>query len=341
MPIAVFRDSEECRPDGTIIYRNEIHATIRDRMSDEWVKIAAPATSANVGAGFDTFGIAFEGPCDIIEGRKTESGVRIVEVNGPGAESIPLDPAKNSVSISAMEVLKMCDADFGIDIKITKGIRPCSGMGSSGASASGGAYLAHILTGERLSMNDVIIAAARAEGVTSGGFHADNVAPCILGGFTIIRSNEPLDVMSIRPPENLGIVAALPDVLVPTKEARAVLPKEVALKDMVFHIGHASSLVYAMMAGDIDLIGRSIADSVIEPARAKLVPHLREAEKAALDNGAISSCIGGSGPSILSFFNRDKNDGKAIAEAVEKVYSDNGMKCDTWITKAGLGCRRI
>ena len=310
-------------------------------MDGEWVKIAAPATSANIGAGFDTFGIAFEGPCDIIEGRRTESGIRIVEVSGLGSCSIPLDPDKNSVSIAAKEILKMAGEDFGIDIRITKGIRPCSGMGSSGASASGGAYLAHVLTGEKLSMNDVIIAAATAEGETSGGFHADNVAPCILGGFTIIRSNKPLDVMSVKPPANLGIVAALPDVLVPTKNARAVLPKEVALKDMVFHIGHASSLVYAMMAGDIDLIGRSIADAVIEPARTKLVPHIREAEEAAKANGAISSCIGGSGPCILSLFNKDKTDGKAIAAAVEKVYSDNGMKCDTWITNCGLGCRRI
>ena len=310
-------------------------------MSDEWVKIAAPATSANIGAGFDTFGIAFEGPCDIIEGRKTESGIRIVEVNGPGCTSIPLDPDKNSVSIAAKEVLKRCNADFGIDIKITKGIRPCSGMGSSGASASGGAYLAHILTGEKLSKEELIVCAATAEGVTSGGFHADNVAPCILGGFTIIRSNEPLDVMSVTPPENLGVVAALPDVLVPTKDARAVLPKEVALKDMVFHIGHASSLVYAMMKGDIDLIGRSIDDAVIEPARTKLVPHIKEAEAAAKANGAISSCIGGSGPCILSLFNKDQNDGSAIAKAVEKVYSDNGMKCDTWITNCGSGCRRI
>ena len=310
-------------------------------MSDEWIKIAAPATSANIGAGFDTFGIAFEGPCDIIEGRKTESGLRIVEVHGPGCEGIPLDPSKNSVTIAANEVLKRCNADFGIDIKITKGIRPCSGMGSSGASASGGAYLAHVLTGEKLSMSELIICAATAEGYTSGGFHADNVAPCLLGGFTIIRSNNPLDVMSVTPPENLGIVAALPNVMVPTKDARAVLPKEVALKDMVFHIGHSASLVYGMMSGDIDIIGRSIADAVIEPSRRKLVPHIEEAEKAAIANGAISSCIGGSGPSILSFFNKEKTDGKAIAAAVEKVYSDNGMKCDTWITNCGLGCRRI
>ena len=156
---------------------------------------------------------------------------------------VPKDPEKNSVTIAAREYLKLIGEDFGIEVRITKAIRPCSGMGSSGASAGGGAYLAYVLAGEKGPIENVIIAAGKAEGWTSGGFHADNVAPCILGGFTIIRSNEPLDVMSVRPPENLGIVAALPDVLVPTKEARAVLPEKVALKDMVFHIGHSSSLV--------------------------------------------------------------------------------------------------
>lgn len=310
-------------------------------MSDEWIRIAAPATSANIGAGFDTFGIALESPCEVIEGRRIESGMRILEVKGPGSEMVPMDPDKNSVTIAAREYLKLVGEDFGIEFKITKAIRPCSGMGSSGASAGGGAYLAHILAGEKHPIQKVVIAAAKAEGWTSGGFHADNVAPCILGGFTIVRSNDPLDVMSVMPPKNLGIVAALPDVLVPTKEARAVLPKEVALKDMVFHIGHSSSLVYGMMSGDIDLIGRSIADAVIEPARRKLVPHIEKAEKAAVANGAVSSCIGGSGPCILSFFNKDVTDGKAIADAVRKVYSDNGMHCDTWITNCGPGCRRI
>ena len=310
-------------------------------MSDEWIKIAAPATCANIGAGFDTFGIALDSPCEIIEGRRTESGFKIAEVTGPGAEMVPLEPEKNSVTIAAREYMKLTGDDFGIEVRIRKGIRPCSGMGSSGASAGGGAYLAHILAGDNGPIDDVIVAAAKAEGWTSGMFHADNVAPCILGGFTIIRSNEPLDVMTVRPPKDLGIVAALPDILVPTKEARMVLPENVALKDMVFHIGHASSLVYGMMSGDTALIGRSVADAVIEPARQKLVPHIAEAETAAKDSGALSSCIGGSGPCILSFFDKTETDGKAIADAVVRVYSDSGIKCDTWITECGPGCRRI
>lgn len=308
---------------------------------DEWIRIAAPATTSNIGAGFDVFGIALDEPCDIIEGRRIDKGLVIAEVTGPGSENIPLDPNENSVTIAASEVLKLAKADFGIEVRIRKGIRPCSGMGSSGASAAGGAYLAYVMTGGTLPLSDVVYCAAKAEGWTSGGIHADNVAPCILGKFTIIRSYDPFEVFTVEPPEDLGIVAALPDVLVPTSESRKVLPPEVGIKDLVFHIGHATSLVHALHTGDIDLIGRSIGDAVFEPARSRLVPHLEEAEKAAMDNGAIASFLGGSGPAVISFFRKSDGNGHRIAEAIGKVYSDNGMRCDTWVTTWGAGCRRL
>ena len=310
-------------------------------MSDERIKIAAPATTSNIGAGFDTFGLAIHEPYDIIEGRKIPSGIVISDIQGPGAESITRDPAKNSVTIAAAEVLKRAGADFGLEVKITKGIRPCSGIGSSGASAAGGAYLAHVLTGEKLSINEVIMCAAAAEGYTSGSIHADNVAPCILGGFTIIRSYEPFEVLKIDPPKDLGLVVALPDVLVATADARKVLPHEVPVKDLVFHVGHASSLVYAMMTDDLPLIGRSVADMVFEPARAPLVPHLKEAEKAAMNHGAIVSFLGGSGPCVMSFYDKSTHKGEVIAESVRKVFNDNNMKCDIWVTDCGTGCRRL
>ena len=310
-------------------------------MSDEWVRVAAPATTSNIGAGFDIFGLALKEPYDIIEGRKIESGIVISEVSGPGSEGIPLDPDSNSVSIAAAEVLRRCEADFGIEIKIKKGIRPCSGIGSSGASAAGGAYLAHILCGEKLSLTEVVLCAAHAENVTSGGFHADNVAPWVRGGFTMIRSYEPFEVISIKPPEDLGVVVAMPDVMVPTKESRMVLPHEVSVKDLVFHVGNASCLVYAMMTGDLGLIGRSVKDAVFEPARTKLVPHLKEAEAAAMSHGALVSFLGGSGPCIISFYDKSSHNGEAIAESIVRLYAENDMKCDTWITECGAGCKRI
>ncbi|MDR0334862.1 MAG: homoserine kinase [Methanomassiliicoccaceae archaeon] len=310
-------------------------------MSEKWIKVAAPATISNIGPGFDIFGMALKEPFDVIEGRKIDKGVVISKITGPGADTIPMDPKKNSVGIAAAAVLDKCGADFGIELVIKKGIRPCSGIGSSGASAAGGAFVAHLLSGEKLTNNQVIMCAAMAEDVTSGGLHADNVAPCILGGFTMIRSYEPFEVIRIEPPSDLGVVVAMPDVLVSTKEARGVLPAEVPVKKLVFHVGNASCLAYGMSVGDIELIGRSVKDAVFEPARAHLIPHLKEAESVAMSLGAKASFLGGSGPCVISFFSISKHNGEIIAEGIKNMYAEKGMKCDTWVTSWGQGCRRL
>lgn len=301
----------------------------------------APATISNLGPGFDVFGMALQSPYDIIYARKAEKGVRVVSIEGPGAKDLPFDAVKNSAAISAAEVLDRCGADFGLEMKIVKGIRPCSGIGSSGASAAGGAYAANILCDKRLSDNELVLCAAHAEEVTSGGLHADNVAPALLGGFTIIRSYEPLEVVRVKPPEDLGVVVAMPDVNVSTKEARKVLPSEVSVKDLIFHVGNASCLVYAMMSGDLNLLGRSVKDVIFEPARTHLVPHLNKAKEVACSHGANAAFLGGSGPCIISFFDRSIMNGEAIAEAVRMLYFENGIRCETWITSPGPGCRVV
>ncbi|MDR0887874.1 MAG: homoserine kinase [Candidatus Methanoplasma sp.] len=310
-------------------------------MTEEWIKIEAPATTSNIGAGFDIFGLALSSPFDIIEGRKTTSGFSISEITGPGSDFIPTDSARNAATIAAAEVVRRSGADFGIEMKIKKGIRPCSGIGSSGASAAGGAYLANVMCGNKLSPVEVILCAAHAEEVLSGGFHADNVAPCILGGFTIIRSYEPFEVSKIEPLKDLGVVIAMPDVLVSTSDSRKVLPKDVTVKDLVFHVGNASTLVYALMTSDLNLIGRSVKDAVFEPARAHLVPYLKEAEAAATSHGALVSFLGGSGPCVIAFYDKKTHSGQVIADSMQAVYTENNMKCDTWITDCGSGCRRI
>jgi homoserine kinase len=170
--------------------------------------------------------------------------------------------------------------------------------------------------------------------------YADNVAPCLLGGFTIIRSYSPLDVIRISPPERLGVVAVLPDVIVSTKEARAALPSQVDLRKMVFQVGHAASLSAGMSLGDIDLIGRSVADAVAEPSRMRLVPHLEKAEKAARGAGAIAAFLGGSGPCVAALFDRSSMDGRQIAEAVKDAYEMEGVSSEAWVTSWGNGCRR-
>jgi homoserine kinase len=192
-----------------------------------------------------------------------------------------------------------------------------------------------------LLLSDLAICAAIGEQASSGTLHADNVAPSLFGGFTIIRSYDPLDVIHVIPPANLGIVAALPDVMVSTKEARGRLPKSVEMGKLIHTVGHASSLAVGMSIGDVSLIGRSVSDVIVEPVRAPLVPHLREAEGAAMKAGAVASFLGGSGPCVASFFDLSVSDGIAIGEAVRRVFESKGVKVDVWVDGWGKGCRRV
>ena len=311
-------------------------------MSLDRAIVRAPSTIANVGPGFDVFGIALAEPSDLIEVRKTsEPGVHVESIVGTGSYAVTIDNTRNTAAVAAQKVISVAGADFGIAMKINKGIRPASGMGSSGASAAGGAYAANLLLEKPLNMNQLICCASYGEEASSGSRHADNAAPALMGGFTIIRSHEPMDVIRLEPPKDLGIVACLPEFAVPTREARKKVPKTVQMHDVTHQIGHASSLVAGMALGDLNLIGRSINDIIVEPARAPLVPFLKDAEKAAVDAGAFASFLGGSGPCIAAFFDRGKVDGLVIARAVQKFYEGHGVECFCWNTTWGTGCNRV
>jgi len=311
-------------------------------MSLDRAIVRAPSTIANVGPGFDVFGIALEEPCDRIEVRRTsEPGVRVESIVGVGSYAVTLDNTKNTAAVAAQKVLKMAKADFGIAMKINKGIRPASGMGSSGASAAGGAFAANLLLDEQLDMNTLICCASFGEEASSGSRHADNAAPALMGGFTIIRSYDPMDVIRIQPPKDLGIVASLPEFAVPTREARKRVPQNVPMRDVIHQVGHASSLVAGMAKGDLDLIARSINDVIVEPARAPLVPFLKDAERTAMEAGAFASFLGGSGPCIAAFYDRSKVDGLDIARAVQRFYDGHGVECFCWVTGWGEGCKKV
>ncbi|MCG7840665.1 MAG: homoserine kinase [Methanomassiliicoccales archaeon] len=311
-------------------------------MALDRVAVRAPSTIANVGPGFDVFGIALNDPYDRIEVRKTsEPGVHVESITGTGSYAVTLDNTKNTAAVAASKVLKVAEADFGILMKINKGIRPASGMGSSGASAAGGAYAANMLLDVPLVMNRLICCASFGEEASSGSRHADNAAPALMGGFTIIRSYEPMDVIRIEPPKNLGIVASLPEFAVPTREARMRVPINVPMSDVVHQVGHASSLVAGMAMGDLGMIARSIKDVIVEPARAPLVPFLKEAERTAVDAGAFASFLGGSGPCIAAFYDMEKADGLEIAEAMQRFYEGHGVECFCWVTTWGEGCKLV
>ena len=309
----------------------------------EKVKVVAPATLSNLGSGFDVFGMALADPFDVIEARKTsEPGVIIESIEGWGAEAITNDATLNSTGVAAAEVLKKGNADFGIAFTIKKGFRPGSGIGSSGASAAGGAVAANLLLSNKLSPRDVITCAAESEKVTSGSFHADNVGPCVLGGFTVIRCCEPLEIKSIAPPKNLGVVIVMPSFTVKTLDARMVIPKQVSMSDLTYEVGNASSLVLGMCCGDIDLIGKSMTDVIVEPSRSKLNPGLLEAKNAAIEAGAAGSFLGGSGPCVIAVFDNSITDGKSILEAMLGSYERANIAVDkTWITTWGEGCRSL
>jgi homoserine kinase len=313
-----------------------------DGMAMDKVAVRSPATLSNLGSGFDVFGLALREPYDMVEAKRIpDRGVIIEGIDGPGASSITTDASKNSAGIAAMAVLERAGVEHGIALRIKKGIRPCSGIGSSGASAAGGACAANLILDKPLRSEELVLCAAHAEQITSGSFHADNVGPAVLGGFTIIRSYDPFEIHRMDPPANLGVVITMPDFLVNTREARKVLPAKVPLKNMIFEVGNAASLALGMCRGDVDLVGRSMADQVVEPARAPLNPHLKEAEAAALKAGASGAFLGGSGPCVIAIYDRKKADGEGIAEAVRDVYSGNGLKSDTWVTTWGEGCRRL
>ncbi len=291
------------------------------------ITVKAPATSANLGSGFDVFGIALQIPYDIIELEPQD--VTEIKVDGVGRDLISTDPAKNTAGITASEL--------GCNAKITvhKGIRPCSGLGSSAASAAGAALGLNELFGLRLSENELIRAAVKGEKVVSGAAHADNVAAALLGGFTIANGE---NVIQLEPPD-IGIVAVLPDISVETRAARSILPPKVSLEDLVFNVGNASSLVIGMVTGNLELIGRSMQDRIITPVRSKLIPCYEDVRESALEAGAAGATISGSGPAMIAVCEFDRRG--EIADAMVGAFNRNGIKSEPFITRPGSGAEIV
>ncbi|MFP4196961.1 MAG: homoserine kinase [Methanomassiliicoccales archaeon] len=306
----------------------------------ESVSVRSPCSLSNLGPGFDVFGLALDGPFDVVEASRAERGVTVESVTGGFASDVPMEAGNNSAAVAARQVLERGGADFGLSLRLEKGVRPFSGLGSSGCSAAGGAYAANLLLEEPLPLGTVVECAMWGEHAVSGALHADNVGPSLLGGFTMVSSYRPFHIHRITPPRNLGVVISLPDIRVPTRRAREVLPSQVALKDMVHHVSRASGVVLGFRNEDIDLIGRSMKDAVIEEARAHLIPLLREAQNLALEYGASGSFLAGSGPAIASVFDSDLVDGGRIGRAMDELYRRNGHDCASWVTTWGEGCRR-
>jgi homoserine kinase len=302
------------------------------------VEAVAPASSANLGAGFDVFGVALDHPKDILRAEVTSvKGLRIT-TSGEGSHQVPLVPERNTAGIVALELLKASKREVGLSLKIRKGIRPGSGMGSSAASAAACATAVNELLGLGLSETDRVKYAALGERASAGVAHYDNVAASIFGGFVLISSDEPLEVLRL-PSCDVEFAIVLPDVSYTTSQARAVLPRRVDIGDMVYNVSKASAFVAGLAKGDVGLMGRSMTDSVVEAARESLIPGLRRVKRAALAAGAAGATISGSGPAVLAIVDPAKAMPREISKAMKEVFDDMAIGCRAFSCKPGGGAR--
>ena len=285
--------------------------------------VRAPATSANLGSGFDVFGVALERPADVVRLEKADRVT--IEVTGAGSQYIPTDPAKNTAGVVAREL------DAPARIEIDKGVRPASGLGSSAASAAGAAVALNALYDCGYSDEELVRAAAEGEAVVSGAAHADNVAPAIVGGFTIARADGVTSVDA-----ELPLVVCLPDIVVSTRDAREVVPETVAMEEMVETVGSAATLTTGMHRNDPELVGRGLQESVVTPARADLVTGYDEAKRAALDAGATGVTISGAGPGVLAVCRRP-DDRRRVAAAMLSGFDEAGIDARAYQTAVGAG----
>ena len=297
-------------------------------MANTRAEAFAPATVANLGVGFDILGLAVEGPGDVISvERREEPGAAIIDIIGDNGQ-LPREADKNVATIVANAVLHAVDAPFGVTIRLRKGLPLASGLGSSAASSVAAAVAVNALLGEPYKREELLPFTLQGEAAVSG-YHADNVAPCLLGGITLTNGTEIENIQTLPVPENLYLALVTPDVAVPTAEARAVLPENVPLKTLVHHTGAVAELVHALHNGDIRAIARAMeADIVVEPARAHLMSHIEEVRSVAKRAGAFALVISGAGPTLCAVC--DAADvAKRVAEATRAVYEDAAIACQT------------
>ncbi|ELZ78088.1 homoserine kinase [Haloferax larsenii] len=286
------------------------------------VTVRAPATSANLGSGFDVFGVALDRPADVVHVERADRTT--IEVTGVGSQYIPTDPNRNVVGAVA-EAL-----DAPAHIRIDKGVRPSSGLGSSAASSAAAALALNELYDRGLSREELVPIAAEGEAVVSGEAHADNVAPALLGGFTV-ATDEGVTTIDA----DIPLVACLPEIVVSTRDARRVVPKQASIDDLVHTVGRAATLSVGMCRRDPRLVGAGMDDRVVTPARAELITGYDEVRSAALAAGADGVTVSGAGPSILAVCGA--NDRTRVAAAMLEAFDDVDVSAQAYKTRVGSG----
>ncbi|TBX70186.1 homoserine kinase [Flavobacterium silvisoli] len=294
------------------------------------IKVFCPATIANLNCGFDVMGLCLEGIGDEMIFRKVpEKGIRITEITGA---DLPYETDKNVAGVAALALIKSANPDFGFEIEIHKKIKAGSGIGSSSASAAGAVYGINELLGRPFSKHELVAFAMKGEVIASGSEHADNVAPCLLGGFTLVRGYNPLDVIKIESPSEIYAVVLHPHIEVKTADSRAVLPSSIPLKTAITQWGNLGGLIAGLYSKDYELIGRSLQDVVAEPFRKSLIPNFDLVKNSALDNGALGAGISGAGPSVFALC-KGQSSAERVAYAMSSSYLDTGIPFDIHLSK--------
>jgi homoserine kinase len=294
------------------------------------IKIFCPATIANLSCGFDVLGLCLETAGDVMIIRKTNvKGIHITKIFGA---DLPLETEKNVAGVSALAMLENLQTDFGFEIEIYKHIKAGSGIGSSAASSAGAVFGINELLGRPFTRKELILFAMQGEKLASGNAHADNVSPCLLGGFTLVRSYNPLDIIKIESPSELYATVIHPQIELKTSDARSVLKQTVSLKSAIIQWGNVGGLIAGLYTKDYELIGRSLHDEIIEPLRSVLIPGFDLMKQSALENGALGSGISGSGPSIFAL-SKGKETAEKIAKAMSAVYDEMNLLYEVHVSK--------
>jgi homoserine kinase len=295
-------------------------------------EVFAPASVGNVACGFDVFGLALEYPGDTVIVRwKQSPGVEITTITGDNGQ-LPIAAEKNTAGVSVIRFLEHINCQRGIEIELHKMMPIGSGLGSSSASSVASVFAANLLAGKPLTTEKLLPFALEGEKVACGSAHADNAASCLLGGFVLVRSYQPLDVIPIPIPANLYCSIIYPKLEILTRDARKLLPKKISLQEGVTQWANTAGLIAGLMKPDYELIRRSLQDVVAEPVRSKLIPGFQEIKQAALNAGALGSSLSGSGPSIFALC-RNKSDAYQSALAMQSALAPYKIGSDLFITK--------
>jgi homoserine kinase len=294
------------------------------------IKLFCPATIANLSCGFDVLGLCLTTAGDEMIIRKSdEKGVRITKIVGA---DLPMETENNVSGVAALAMLEEVETEFGFEIEIYKNIKAGSGIGSSAASSAGAVFGINELLGRPFTRKELVKFAMQGEKLASGNAHADNVAPCLLGGFTLVRSSNPLDIVRIDSPDELYATVVHPQIELKTSDARSVLKQTVSLKSAITQWGNVGGLVAGLYTKDYELIGRSLHDEIIEPVRSMLIPGFDLIKKTAYENGALGSGISGSGPSIFAL-SKGKDAAEKIAKAMSAVYDEMKLPYEIHVSK--------